>query len=100
MADLVNGIAGDVLRTIGIELLKSQLIAVLSPGGESSELGILYPQIALQDFGCGQEPEDRNISIADLCFAGSGVSQGAQAVAEKSCTYCCRGASNHALLEK
>ena len=66
MANFVQRIAGNVLRTIAIELLKGQLIRILSAGGEASEFGVLNPQIALNDFGGCKKLKDGNISVGNF----------------------------------
>ncbi len=55
MADFVNGVAGDVLRTIAIEKLESLLIIVLRSFGDAPKFRVLLPQVAFQQFRRGEE---------------------------------------------
>ena len=43
MADLVERIAGNVLGTVAVEDLKSELIRILRSGRYAAEFGILRP---------------------------------------------------------
>ena len=55
VADFVNGVAGDVLRTIAIEKLESLLIIVLRSFGDAPKFRVLLPQVAFQQFRRGEE---------------------------------------------
>jgi hypothetical protein len=47
---LIEGVAGDVLRTVAIEKLESELIIILRALGDAAEFAILLPEIGLDQF--------------------------------------------------
>ncbi len=50
VTQLIERVTGDVLRTIGIEELESELIVILCSLSDSTELSILLPQVGLHYF--------------------------------------------------
>ena len=67
MALLVEGIAGNILRPVGIEIHEGRLIAVHRlerrvclrgelARGEPPELGILLPEIGFDQLRCREQP--------------------------------------------
>jgi hypothetical protein len=61
MADFVIGIIRNVLRHITVEHTQGGHVS-RRWGVDSSELVVLLPQVALEDFSRGQEPENRHVS--------------------------------------
>src|ERR1700722_954326 len=66
MADFVDCITGDVLRTVTIEELQSQLVVVLGPLGNATEFRVLQPQIAFDQLGRCQKSKNGYISLGEL----------------------------------
>ncbi len=63
MALLVQGITGNVLGAIGIEILKRKLIRILMSCCNSAEFRVLLPQIDFDEFRRRQEFENRGVPI-------------------------------------
>ena len=71
MADLIVCIVVDILGLVAIKNLKGFRVARVPPSGSrefvvlgSSEFPVLYPQIALEDLGRAQEPQDCSIAFS------------------------------------
>src|ERR1700722_34106 len=62
MADLIAGIAADVLQAVAIQLLKRELIRIQRARGNSAEFGILLPQIALNRLSRGKKTENGGVA--------------------------------------
>jgi hypothetical protein len=62
MAYLVDSVAGDVLRTIAVEKLKSLLVGVLCTVGNAAQFSVLHPQITLEQLGRRNETKNRGVS--------------------------------------
>jgi len=63
MADLVVGVVGDVLRHVAVKHTQPGLVARV---GRllASELGVLLPEIRLEELGRGEESENGNVAPA------------------------------------
>jgi len=64
-AKLIIGIVGDVLRHVAIEICKCRHIGWI-PAIHSTQLGVLRPQVALDQFGGRQNTQDVGIALGKL----------------------------------
>ena len=65
MTHLIIGIVGDILGHVAIKDLKISDVGLTNRTGraDSSQFVILLPQISLNNFGCSQEPKNRDVSF-------------------------------------
>ena len=73
MALLIESIAADVLRPIGIQVHESRLVGVHRfergcfyrelTGCKAAEFSILLPEVGLDEFGRREKSKDRNVSF-------------------------------------
>ena len=87
MAQFIESVAGDVLRTVTIELLESLLVRILLPRYDSSKLRVLLPEVGFKELSRSQEPQDGHVTRGNLatCLGGFG-SSGQQGTASQSCS--------------
>ena len=62
VAHLVVGVIRNILRHVAIEILKREYIGRIS-AVHPAEFVVLLPEIALNQFCCGQKSKDRNITL-------------------------------------
>lgn len=94
MTYFVERVAGDVLRAVAIKVLQSWLIVILCSLCDSAELSILLPQVALDEFGCGQESENCDVSFCEVATRARLLSKGSQAMTQKSSADRCGAGSD------
>ncbi len=99
VADFVNGVAGDVLRAVAIEIGQGDLIIVhwlvrvyfhRRVVADSAEFRVLYPQITFNQFRCGEEAKDGDVSLrraltAFLCERGLFSAEKSSADRDRAC---------------
>jgi hypothetical protein len=66
VALFIEIVAGDVLRTVTVQLLQSKLVGILSSPRNSSQLRILLPKIGFNQFSGSQEFQNCNVTLAQL----------------------------------
>jgi hypothetical protein len=70
MGEFILGVVVDVLVHVAVELFQSLgILRTAAPAGDltvlyASELVVLLPQIGLQDFECGKEAENVDVSLS------------------------------------
>jgi hypothetical protein len=69
VADLVVGVIGDVLRHIAVEVRQRGDVRRIATV-HSSELVVLLPEVALDQLGRGEEPQDRDVALRDRAAPG------------------------------
>src|SRR5579871_4143427 len=99
MADLVNGVARDVLRAIAIEKLKSKLIVILRSLCDAAQLCVLLPEIALNQFGCRKEAQNCYVALTETAVLIVVLAEGRHDVSGQHRAYCygtrCLHSSRH-----
>ena len=82
MAHFIERVAGDVLRAIAIEVRQRSLVVVhrlirIDFDGwivaDTAEFRVLNPQITFDDFGCGDEAKNRDITFCEWAIVFAGV---------------------------
>lgn len=90
MADFVEGVAGDVLGGVAVEVLEGELVGIHLLAGidfdgevisDAAQFGVLDPEVGFDDLGCGEELEDGDISVRE----GAAFGVGGCAFAQQSC---------------
>jgi hypothetical protein len=66
VALFIERVAADVLRSVGIELLQSQLVWVLGAGSYSAEFRVLLPKVGFDEFRSCEESKNCGITSVEL----------------------------------